>query len=232
VKELINLLDTTQLPTTVTETKSDRGSMSSCGSEEWGQIGSRTSTEDQSQLQTAPEAMPDFRRTTVCNLVESYKVNINIVYPILSNRRLDMLVEAFLRTIPPDTSEKRQYASSDSPGRKRKRSPVASDAESINHGRPFRSISTALVLLVLALGKICRIRGKIPGPVPDETNRGRRRRPIGDFESWGHTRSPIVDLTSSSKLERFGKFKTDRVTPPVEDNAVIFAFWICIQIER
>jgi hypothetical protein len=178
--------------------KSDRGSMSSCGSEEWGQIGSRTPTEDQSQLQNAPEAMPDFRRTTVCNLVESYKAKINIVYPIFSNRRLDMLVEAFLRTIPPDTSEKRQYASSSSPGRKRKRSPVASDAESISHGPPFRSISTALVLLVLALGKICRIRGKIPGPVPDETNRGRRRRPIGDLESWGYTRFLIGEVPGSA----------------------------------
>ena len=110
--------------------------------------------------------MPDLSRSVVCDFVESYKVNFNIIYPILSHRRLEMLVEAFPRAIPEDTAEKTIGVAF---GAKRKRSSFATpERESFHPGRSFRSISTALVFLALALGEICLSKGRVPGPLSDE----------------------------------------------------------------
>jgi hypothetical protein len=186
---------------TPSETSSD---VSSPAGEEWGQLGGLTppGNEHYSRGGINPEGMPPFDPTTVWDLVQSYKENINIMHPILIPKRLDALVEAFLKSIPDGHPKPRQistlvansgsvsagflggHSHPESPGQKRKRSPAAdySDPQGFwDHkpGHPYRSISTALVLLVLALGKISLTRGKIP-EIPSDRE---------SSESWG---SPTV----------------------------------------
>jgi hypothetical protein len=178
-------------------TPSDTNSDVSCpAGEEWGQVGGLTpGAEDNSRpVQRGTvidiEGMPDFSRDTVLTYVESYNKHLNIMHPILIPRELNALVNVFLRSIATSSIKPRQaegqpgFASTargptassvgsgrnpESPGQKRKRSPVTV-AESpempasadLKPGHPFRSISTALVLLVMALGEICEHKTKIP----------------------------------------------------------------------
>ncbi|TAQ83141.1 hypothetical protein B7494_g8535 [Chlorociboria aeruginascens] len=136
-----------------------------------------------------PNGMPDFSRDKVWSLVKSYKDNMNIMHPIIVERKLDIYVELFLRSIemlpkPKQLDNLKQTASfisqsqrapvPESPGSKRKRSPgfdQQDPATTLNDllkpGHPFRTMSTALVLMVLALGKICLYKDKIPDVVPE-----------------------------------------------------------------
>lgn len=178
-------------------TPSDANSdVSSPAGEEWGQVGGLTPGADDNsppvQRGTVidTEGMPDFSRDTVIKYVESYNKNLNIMHPILVPRHLNALVDMFLRSIPASNIKPRQgdgvagYASNirgptasfvgssrnpESPGQKRKRSPVVAGespevpgSADLKPGHPFRSISTALVLLVMALGEICEHKRKIP----------------------------------------------------------------------
>lgn len=176
-------------------TPSDANSdVSSPAGEEWGQVGGMTPVAED----TAPpvqrgtvidiEGMPDFSRETVLKYVDSYNRNLNIMHPILIPRHLNALVDVFLRSIPASSIKSRQaegvaaYAANirgptasfvglrnpESPGQKRKRSPVTTAespdlpcASDLKPGHPFRSISTALVLLVMALGEICEHKKKL-----------------------------------------------------------------------
>ena len=155
--------------------------VSSPPGEEWGQLGGLTPPSNMQQREIGPDGMPDFDRAVVLDLVQSYLDHINIIHPILIPRRLYRLVEYFLKFIPDGTMEQQKAvaqftqssADSESPGAKRKRSPSPGEYIDMHNswgfipGHPFRSITTALVLLVLALGKICKHKGKIPDVISD-----------------------------------------------------------------
>lgn len=191
----------------IVDTSSD---VSSPAGEEWGQLGGMTPPSSAPDYppqivgSIMSDGMPDFRKSVVLDLVKSYKDNMNIMHPILIPRRLDALVESFLKSIPSDSAKPKQVQNlasqhagfvsmkpPESPGSKRKRSPGVGEPPEISvtggynfvkPGHPSRSISTALVLLVLALGKICQEHGKIPELPTDK-----------DAENpWGHINSPIV----------------------------------------
>jgi hypothetical protein len=188
------------------DTNSD---VSSPAGEEWGQIGGLTPPGNPPPEFTRGsinfEGMPDLSKDTVHSLVQSYKDNINNMHPILVHSRLDMLVENFLRTTPESHAKPKQLQAivmglqnrqtagfsdstrnPDSPGNKRKRSPALQEHPElptyydIKPGHPFRSISSALVLLVLALGAVTQHKEKLPDCVPDKDGNN----------SW--TASPIV----------------------------------------
>ncbi|KAG4427655.1 hypothetical protein IFR05_016861, partial [Cadophora sp. M221] len=132
--------------------------------------------------------MPDFSRETVNDLVKSYMEHINIMHPILIKSHLDLLVEHFLKSIPESQAKPKQVSSlqvghtnysgakfvgsgcrnPESLGNKRKRSLIKGEYADphvimdYKPGHPFRSIGSAIVLLVMALGKICQHKGKIP----------------------------------------------------------------------
>lgn len=170
--------------------------VSSPAGEEWGQIGGLTPPAGQPELTIGcigPGGMPDFSRDTVYELVRSYEEHINNMHPILVPSRLRLLVEQFLKSIPESQAKPRQvtslvaghtihpspgfvgsYKNPESPGNKRKRSPVSGEFADpqimLDHkpGHPFRSIGSAIVLLVMALGKLCKHRGKTPGPYRGE----------------------------------------------------------------
>ncbi|KUJ11887.1 uncharacterized protein LY89DRAFT_593488 [Mollisia scopiformis] len=171
--------------------------------EEWGQLGGLTPPANPGNPQPefaragiSAEGMPDFSREIVYDLVQSYNNHMNIMHPILIPSQLNALVEQFLKSIPESHAKPLQvstlvaghaghpgpgfaktpggHRNPESPGNKRKRSPVSSDYSEIpvmvehKPGHPFRSISSALVLLVMALGKICQYRERIPDPVSDK----------------------------------------------------------------
>ena len=179
------------------DTHSDASSPAAYGNgEEWGQCGGLTPPGNPPPEITrgtiGPEGMPDFSRETVFELVNSYKNNINNMHPILIPKHLHTLVEWFLKNIPDSQAKPKQVSSlvaghptagflvggghrniPESPGNKRKRSPGMGDYADPQRfweskpGHPYRSMSSCLVLLVLALGKICLHKGKIPDVVHD-----------------------------------------------------------------
>ena len=187
------------------DTNSD---VSSPAGEEWGQIGGLTPPGNPPpefmRGNINSEGMPDLSRDTVDRLVQSYKDNINNMHPILIPSRLDGLVENFMKTMPESHAKPKQVSAlaghlqshhgpagfisrnPDSPGNKRKRSPGLQENQEMPNfydtkpGHPFRSIGSALVLLVLALGAITQHKGKLPDVAADRD----------DDISW--TASPTV----------------------------------------
>jgi hypothetical protein len=195
--------------------------------EEWGQLGGLTPPGNPPPEITrggiSPEGMPDLSKDTVYELVTAYKDNINNMHPILIPDNLNTMVETFLKYIPDSQAKPKQvstlvathapsagfvggYRNPESPGTKRKRSPAFGEYPEhpqaiwdYKPGHPFRTINTALVLLVMALGKICMWKGKIPDIIPD------KEKPDKDRDSsWnssptmrnGHPQSPIQSSPS------------------------------------
>lgn len=149
--------------------------------EDWGQVGGLTPPgNSENPIQRGDlnaNGMPDFRKETVDDLVDSYMNNMNIMHPLITEKVRDQLIENFLKSVAEPQPKHRQVAAlhqqgstPESPGSKRKRSRDASSEyqESLNiyrdsskPGHPQRTISTALVLAMLALGAICKRKEKI-----------------------------------------------------------------------
>jgi hypothetical protein len=196
--------------------------------EEWGQLGGLTPPGDQKHIQRGlinEEGMPDLDPTTVQELVESYKEHINNMHPILVPRHLDSLVRSFIKSLEKDQPKPRAVSNlaqpqssiasfivnrnPDSPGNKRKRSPVMDDsplpaqptlpniADFYKPGHPFRSIGSAIVLLVMALGKICLKKERLPDCVPDRLDHSAGGSPK---PRNGHPSSPLQSSPGMSSL--------------------------------
>lgn len=154
--------------------------------EPWGQVGTLN---DHTSYKGGPlnvDGTPDFDPHKVKKYVQSFKDNILNMHPILIPKELDALVAMFLQSLPAKDAEKptskpssaAKFAvptSAGTPaveaGTKRKRSPAADDHPPVpllKSNLPFRSIHSAMVLSVLALGKICLHRDKIPDVVPEK----------------------------------------------------------------
>ncbi|KAF4332503.1 hypothetical protein FBEOM_13698 [Fusarium beomiforme] len=126
---------------------------------------------------------PDFSESKVWAYVESFKENILNMHPIIQPKLLDCWVRHFLdnilasqpRSTKPQISKPTFAVGGGSQmptaaGSKRKRSPGPDGSEPLtpappHTGRPDRSIHSALVLTVLALGKVCLRRDNIPDVV-------------------------------------------------------------------
>ncbi|CAG8951092.1 hypothetical protein HYFRA_00006490 [Hymenoscyphus fraxineus] len=219
------------------DTSSD---VSSPAGEEWGQIGGLTPPGNPPpefhRGNINFEGMPDFSRETVLSLVESYKKNINTMHPILVPSRLDVLIENFLKSTPESQAKPKQVSSlvagfatsvsagfvgsrnPESPGHKRKRSPGLGDHPEVHTpwdikpGHPYRSISSALVLLVLALGAVSKHKGAIPDVVTE-------KEPDGSWSNSptmrnGIPQSPIQSSPSlSTPMGMPSPQDTDRAQP-------------------
>ncbi|KJZ79625.1 hypothetical protein HIM_01094 [Hirsutella minnesotensis 3608] len=125
---------------------------------------------------------PDFSESKVWTYVESFKENILNMHPIIQPKVLDDWVQQFLDSLPRahPRSTKLQpskpifavgsggHTPTESTGMKRKRSPGPDGFEGpstpgpVRAGRPERSIHNALILTVLALGKVCLHRENVP----------------------------------------------------------------------
>ncbi|RYC77758.1 hypothetical protein BFJ63_vAg19368, partial [Fusarium oxysporum f. sp. narcissi] len=138
---------------------------------DWGQLGG-LSPPDQVEYKggVLVDGNPDFSEPKVWAYVDSFKENILNMHPVIQPKVLDYWVRHFLDNLPasqprstkPQTS-KPTFAvgggssTPETAGSKRKRSPGPDGSEPPNPvsqriGRPDRSIHTALVLTVLALG--------------------------------------------------------------------------------
>jgi hypothetical protein len=116
----------------------------------------------------------DFAENKVWSYVDSFTTHILSMHPIIQPKYLHYLVKNLLATLPkppkpfiPQTAEV--------PGSKRKRSPDpsphgnASISGVAKSWKPSRSSHNALVLVILALGKICQYRNSIPDLVNSST---------------------------------------------------------------
>lgn len=156
-------------------------------SEAWGQLGG-IGPAPQTSFKTGvinADGNPDYDPGRVWEYVQSFKDNILNMHPIIIPKELDAMVKVFLDGLPPARPPKQGKASSSArfinqpassvppfieTGSKRKRSPAVDEPTSSpfqKPGRGFRTIHSALVLLVLALGKICLHRDPIPDVVRD-----------------------------------------------------------------
>lgn len=155
--------------------------------DEWGQVGGFTppaSTDYPHREITRGDinsyGLPDLSRSTVWTWINAYKKNINNMHPILAPKHLDSLVETFLKNIPELQGRPKQvtslsagfvggggYTNPESPSAKRKRSPASGEYTEIlgmpehKPGHPSRDMTTCIVLLCMALGKISQCSEKI-----------------------------------------------------------------------
>ena len=130
---------------------------------------------------------------TVHRLVSSYMANIHIMHPILDRKQLRYMIDSFISQKPPATPN--GWQNHYSPQFSNQKLDIARDipnAYTWNHGKrkydnllvgtrsdasptlnqPIeRSISNAVVLLVLALGKICEHKGPLPGTAENRSSR-------------------------------------------------------------
>jgi hypothetical protein len=130
---------------------------------------------------------PDFSETKVRSYVDSFQEHILNMHPIIQPAMLHSWVRRFLDTLPaqPRLTKPRiskpvfavatgagsqMLTPTETTGSKRKRSlePDGSEPPTpvpTRLGRPDRSIHSAVVLIILALGKICQHRGNVPDVV-------------------------------------------------------------------
>lgn len=151
---------------------------------DWGQLGG-LSPGDQVEYRGGVlgfDGNPDFTEAKVWSYVESFKTNILNMHPIIQPKVLDDWVQAFLDDLPVSNSRSlkpfvarsgfavgggSQY-SNEATGSKRKRSPGPDNPSgtpvscTARAGKPNRSIHSALILTILALGKVCLFRDHIP----------------------------------------------------------------------
>jgi hypothetical protein len=123
---------------------------------------------------------------TVHRLIDSYLKYMHIMHPILDPAELRAYARKFIKTLPPYQGSNPKTPNIKPPrfvnsgtethGVKRKRTsppvnttelPEVTAPHPLKPGRPQRSIQNAVLLLVLALGKICEHRTKIPDVLPD-----------------------------------------------------------------
>ncbi|UKZ62007.1 uncharacterized protein TrAtP1_003267 [Trichoderma atroviride] len=144
---------------------------------DWGQLGGGLSPGDQIEYRggvLGPDGNPDFSEHKVAAYVESFKNNILNMHPIIHPQVLDEWVHQFINELPtanpkvkaqPLTSTFAVPQPQEMTGAKRKRSPdpaVPVPPSSQRLGKPSRSIHSALILIVLALGKICMYQDEVP----------------------------------------------------------------------
>ncbi len=146
---------------------------------DWGHVGGLSPAEQVEYRGgvLAFDGNPDYTESKVWMYVESFKENILNMHPIIQPKVLQDWVRHFLDSLPrvqPKTSKPQASKTAfavrapvETTGSKRKRSPGPEHDGStttgpVRAGKPDRSIHSALVLTILALGKICLYRDNVP----------------------------------------------------------------------
>ncbi|KAG6014303.1 hypothetical protein E4U43_006683 [Claviceps pusilla] len=153
---------------------------------DWGHLGGMSPADQFVEYKggvLASDGNPDFSEQKVWSYVQTFQDHILNMHPIIQPKVLREWVQHFLESLPPrSTPLKPSKAAAASfavnnAGSKRKRSPASDEFEvsptpsGATWGRPERSIHNALILTILALGKVCQHREYIPDAVHQtETN--------------------------------------------------------------
>lgn len=132
--------------------------------------------------QSRADVTLDFEDSKVWRYVSNYKDHIQNMHPLIPPEDLNAMVVSFLEEVGAQKARSQaRFASQPDGGyldndRKRKRSPIPNGVEPgppAKKQKPQRSIKHALVLLVLALGKICGVRDrKLPEAPERERDNG------------------------------------------------------------
>jgi hypothetical protein len=147
---------------------------------------------------------PDFSEGQVWRYVESFRENILNMHPIIQNKVLDQWTRQFLDSLAPAHTKPQWTPASkaafavenqqETAGMKRKRSPEPdiSEADKAKPTRPNRSTHSALMLTILALGKVCQYRNRIPDAlhVPESLPHGSPRNPVTASPAQGSPMGP------------------------------------------
>lgn len=159
----------------------------------------------------------DLEAATVSRLFENYRRHIHKMHPFLDLGSLTHFIQRFIRHHCSGRhtgfSPLVRNGALESKSNKRKRSEpgVHTVAESSGHGpksAPDRSLSNAIVYLVLALGKVCEHKDPLPGTVQED---GKMMAPPMPASSFGtHAASPAT--TKPSPASSHGSTVTS--TPP------------------
>lgn len=155
-----------------------------------------------------------------CNrLLQSYLDNMYPMQPFLVKHRIKRLVDKFVRrvnpTLPPHFSPHPAHrfvsdtAAGESPGhRAMKRKRGEEGVEMVNgteqQRRPDRNITSAIVLLVLALGEICQHKQPLPA-LPKDSRHSADAVPRSNYNH-----SPATPMSASSPLQHEAKFGQHR----------------------
>lgn len=206
---------------------SDTASPSAAGGD-WGHLGGFSPADQSVDYRggvLASDGNPDFSEPKVWSFVKSFKENILNMHPIIQPKAVDEWVQYFLDTLPPMSMRAKAHRSPisahssfavkggsassmhENVGSKRKRSPgtdvleVPSTPNLAKSGRPERSIHNALVLTILALGRICQQRDRIHDAVHPKDALPHQGSPLtrnGIPSSPGQGSPPCISLHSQS----------------------------------
>lgn len=120
-----------------------------------------------------PDGRPDFDFQVLQQLYDSYMQNMHNLHPFLNPREIHTMVEEF--------GEHVNAMPTGRPGVKRKRSTSHFGEPHLLGGAIERSLRNAIVLLILAIGKVCSYKGKVlPAPQIDSSATAKG--------TWGCTR--------------------------------------------
>jgi hypothetical protein len=188
------------------------------GGTDWGPVGDLSPAGGYPADLRAPclaKGVLDFDQAKVHKYVEAYKKHIQNMHLLIPPRDLDAIIYTFLDEVssnPGGTRKHRQVAAftnrqrptppSFEHDKKRKRSHIPNGVEpgpASKRVKPQRSVRHALVLLVLALGKICLWRDrKLPDPPEKEAvNSGSPLVRNGNITSPNHGSPPSSALFQS-----------------------------------
>ncbi|KAI1334629.1 hypothetical protein F5Y15DRAFT_429310 [Xylariaceae sp. FL0016] len=195
--------------------------------EVWGKVGSLTpppGVKSKGGVLNV-DGNPDWDPNRVWKYVQSFKDDMLNMHPIIIPRELDAIVTIFLDALPKSVDNSGKSAPSakqsniarfiNQPttalppsmpeiGRKRKRLRVEDEEPpSVSFkkaGRPFRSVDNALVLLVLALGKICLHKDKLPDVVRDSEAPSYGSPSVRNGVLASPTQGSTLEVTSHSRL--------------------------------
>jgi hypothetical protein len=113
------------------------------------------------------DGRPDFRRHVMFDLLRSYMETMHIFYPFMNESKLRRMVKDFSDQYSPDAKPLNAHSPAPVRGVKRKRLASNLDGLLLGRGEIERSLRNAIVLLVLALGKVCSHTEPLPAPQND-----------------------------------------------------------------
>ncbi|KAJ4375239.1 hypothetical protein N0V83_002325 [Neocucurbitaria cava] len=160
-----------------------------------------------------PDGRPNFHAQTLQDLLKSYLENIHVLHPFMNPSKLHRMVKEFTEQYSPDV----RAANARSPaasglqhqlhqGIKRKRSSSAFGEPYSPKGAIERSLRNAIVLLVLAVGKVCAHKEKLPAPQSDKS-------PYVNG-AWGYTReSPRPNGSFNSDMSEDNRPRNIDILP-------------------
>ncbi len=127
------------------------------------------------------DGRPNFRRDIMFKLLRSYMETMHIFHPFINETKLRRMFKDFSDQYSPDAKPLNAHSPAPHHGIKRKRSGSNLDGLPAGRGEIERSLHNAIVLLVLALGKVCSHTDPLPAPQND-------RHPYVHSE-WGYIRN-------------------------------------------